>query len=411
MAINWIEQPLSKGPIVGDSYSVGASVTGQILDTPILDYNSTTKEYIRSVAVDPLTGEAYASGGFGGTGDSQVIKRSLAGVWSLFFDVPSESGVASVFVDSLGNRYTGTERNSGTLTAKIYVNEILRYTSSVKYISASVACFYEFGGDIYVGIGYSTPQILKSTDRGVTWVVVWTGGIDSGTILSFSDLNGVLYASISNVPTGNPNVIESTTGTSWSNSLLSVNTDSSFTLCTVGSNLYAAQTQTPNVWKVFDGTTWTTYSGVKPAKLVTRRMAYNGRTIYFASSTGYYTSRDNMASWQYTTLSSSYESVFNFAFYGADVYVSTGTGTGDGDIWKLSEGTDFKLYKTPSTLIDSKTETDGTYSYSDTADLSDYGSYYLTATNVGTTITSGTFTINPLDIKPMANYDGIPYLF
>jgi hypothetical protein len=73
-------------------------------------------------------------------------------------------------------------------------------------------------------------------------------------------------------------------------------------------------------------------------------------------------------------------------------------------VYRASFGTDFKLYKTPSTLIDNKTETDGTYSYSDTADLSDYGSYYLTATNAGTTITSGTFTINPLDIKPMATY-------
>lgn len=53
----------------------------------------------------------------------------------------------------------------------------------------------------------------------------------------------------------------------------------------------------------------------------------------------------------------------------------------------------FKLYKTPSTLINSSTETDGTYSYTDVADVSDVGDYYITATNAGTTITSDTVSV------------------
>jgi len=406
--------PQSKSPIVGDSYSVGASVSGTSVGTftnkPLPSSTLEIATNMHSVGSDLYVG-------VGQTTDQDAIlykSTDYGDNWDTYFTDVSGTGRVQGINNVGSDMYFSSSNGVLEGITRIFKNGSLKQT-----LTAGVAycCMTFDNGNVSFGVGdYAGAggRIYTSTNGGTSFVLAFTGvSATQGRMHAWTKINGTTALCIDLL-----GYVYRTTnsGVSWSQ-ISQAGTDP-FGIRAIGVLVDGSVIVSSAVGWCRSTNGGVSFSGMSPLQTPPFQ-AYTIKTINGVTSIGEAVGRrvaitgdGGVTSWGvYEIPDTLINTVRDTHIIGEYIFASTGFSAGEGRVYRASFGTDFKLYKTPSTLIDNKTETDGTYSYSDTADLSDYGSYYLTATNAGTTITSGTFTINPLDIKPMANYDGIPYLF
>lgn len=176
-----------------------------------------------------------------------------------------------------------------------------------------------------------------------------------------------------------------------------------FVLGQIDATTFILGNENTGTWKktTDKGTNWADYT-TPPTYFPRRHIRYWGSGAITCGSVGKNVqySTDGGLSWSAVqVVGDATTNVYDTVLSGGYLMAATGGGANLGKVYRATftmggGSTDFKLYKEPSTLIDAKTETGSEYQYSDTADVSDNGDYYITATNAGTTIQSNTITVS-----------------
>lgn len=413
MAITFSQQPVAQNKFTGENWTLGANVTGEGQNLQQTLVHDTSGGY-GSIYVDKTNGWVYH-----GYGISNVAKldRSKDGGqnWTNIYSDSSVQAVRSIWAEGdfiligTGNVYGKAKVFKSTSATPSFsqvwsgafgplTTENEAVTSIVRFANGDFCfSFGDTGARIFVGDSTGQNFVAKKTytysaSDTSTFTTAWSLAVNGNTAICT-----IYHFSYTNAHTAKI-VHTEDAGQTWTE----------YTIGSVGTTYQccfslgywwvhtrkagaSAQNALYKIATTFSAPTLvqdaiaTSYYGI-----VGLTPTSQGVAMVFPAKV------EHFGDWRNTTtLTLSRTGVIGADIYGKKIYVSTGFNANEADVFSFVPQiySDFSLYKTPSTLINSSTETDGTYSYTDVADISDVGDYYITATNAGTTITSDTVSV------------------
>ena len=383
-----ITSPSDKNITVGDPIDiqwVASGGTASAVNFVRKDFPSATIERTYDMA-SSADGTLYASTGYTPTGTDGNVYKSIDNgeTYTLYKNVSTAQSVQSIECsdnDVLYAVYIPT----GGQSIDFYKNTTL--ITSLTVWSTCYASGSFSNGNVVFGVGdHSGSEVnaqriylYKKSDGSFTHVftgVVSTNSLrmsscvvaDDGVTGYMCDYNGKVYNTTNS-------------GLTWSNISTVTTTYGRMAIGKDTSGNIIVWSEGLNDWRISTdgGATWGTWAG-KP-NLVYKpwnRIRTEGSIIAFGDMGTRTLSVFSAGSWAYNLIgTASIEQVWTCYVKGGNTFAGTGLSAGDGSVYKsqIVPVYIFNLYKLPSLLIDSKTNTTGNYLYTDTADLSDTGSW------------------------------------